>query len=35
MERIFDFPAVLGKYSGQLNIGKLLRHYFLFFADVS
>lgn len=33
MEHIFDFPPVLGKYSGQLNIGKLL-HHFLFFTAV-
>lgn len=35
MERVFDFPAVLGKYSGQLNIGKLLHHYVALFPDVS
>lgn len=29
MERVFDFPAVLGKYSGQLNIGERLHPYFL------
>lgn len=29
VEPIFYFPPVLGKYSGQLNIGKLLHHYFV------
>lgn len=34
MEHILSFPPVLGKYSGQLNIGKLLRHYFVSFTVV-
>lgn len=29
VEHIFYFPPVLGKYSGQLNIGKLRHHYFV------
>lgn len=34
MEHIFYFPPVLGKYSGQLNIGKRHHHYFVSFTLV-